>query len=236
MIKNISSGFKKSDYILSQANWRSNMIQQTTSGIGPRLQVKQNAIFKMKHVHSHKYGFSAIVESDLEIDYFNWRHFEFDFPIFEMQPEPIFYIGSSGKQTRYTADGRYINENGEEHMDEVKYQVDANTKKNIIKHGLIESIFIERGIHFNVLTENVIRIGSRASNLSYLHPCWAHPSPIEELSKLCEKISFHEGNIQDWTRACEKHGFFPCLIRRAIAHKILKCDITLPWTNLYLSV
>ena len=201
-----------------------------------RTQVKQNAIYQMRHAHSHRYEFSVTLESTLEWDYFNWRHFEFDFPEFEMQPDRIYYHGKLGPRTPYGADGRYIDHNGEEHLDEVKYVCDANLEKNQIKHRLIESHCADIGVHFSVVTEETIHSGERASNLSYLHPCWAHPSPVDEFSRLYDKVAFKEADMHTWITASKKHGFLPCLIRRAIAYKLLKCDITQSWSDLYLSV
>jgi hypothetical protein len=212
------------------------MILPQLQQVRKHVQVKQNAVFKMTHDYSFRYGFSVTLESSLERDYFNFRHYENDFPFFEMQPDRIYYKSKNGHQTPYGADGRYIDENGEEHLDEVKYLIDANTPKNKLKHKLIEQHCVNHGIYFSVLTEIDIRVGERAANLCYLHPCWSLPSPVEELSQLCKKIDFTEATIQKWSTACTKNGFPPSLIRRAIAHKLIKCDITQPWTNLYLTV
>jgi hypothetical protein len=154
-----------------------------------------------------RYDFSITLESALEINYFNLRHYENNFPFFEMQPNWIFYNGKLVPRTPYAADDRYIDEDGEEHLDEVKYFCDANKSKDKLKHKLIEQHCNDIGIHFSVITEIDIRVGERASNLRYLYPCLAMPSPAEELTQLCSKFLLMKTLFRNGVKRALKMAF-----------------------------
>lgn len=201
-----------------------------------RVQAKQSPVYQTIHVFSHKYQFSATLESKLELDYFNWRQFEFDFPAFSIQPPPLFYKDLKGKLRRYTADASYIDENGQQYVDEVKYQRDADKPDIKIKHALIAQAYLAQGIYFNVLTEKTIHQGCRADNLKQLHACWAFPAPSEDFQCLLNYINYKEAPITQWITSAVSHGYSPCIIKRALAHKLLHCDITKPWKKLFLSL
>lgn len=201
-----------------------------------RRQVKQSPINQITLVFSHKYLFSAVMESKLEVDYFNYVHFCFNYPDFHIQPDCLFYYDANNKAHRYTPDASYVDDNGELHIVEVKYQKEANKPDIQEKHALIAQAYLKKGMQFHVITEKTINQGERADNLRLLQPCWAFPAPEAELNGLLDCVEFTQGVITDWMAAAIKHGVKPCLIKRAIAHRLLLCDITRPWRELTLTV
>ncbi len=212
-----------------------NLVSNVESVMNNRVQARQSPIRATTVAYSHQHGFSAYLESDLEVDYFNLRSHEDDCVYFKMQPEPIFYFQTTQKQYRYTPDAECIDSNGLFYVDEVKYQAEAEKEKNKLKFSFIEKIYAEQGKFFRVVTEKQIRQGKRAENLRFLAPTWALPSPVEELSLFLEKLKYYSAPIQRLGAEMLKDNQAPCLIRRALGHRLLKCDITQPWTELYLS-
>ena len=211
-----------------------NLISYIESAMNNRVQARQSSIRATTVAYSHRHGFSAYLESDLEVDYFNLRSYEDNYVYFKMQPEPIFYFQANQKQYRYTPDAECIDSSGLFYVDEVKYQAEAEKEKNKSKFLHIEKIYAQKGKIFRVVTEKQIRQGNRAENLRYLAPTWALPSPVEELSLFLEKLKYYSAPIQRLGADMLKDNQAPCLIRRALGHRLLKCDITQPWTELYL--
>lgn len=201
-----------------------------------RIQLKQHPIYQKTFAFSHKYGFSCILESKLEMDYFNLVHFCHDYLELEIQPSTLIYTNSKGNKTKYTPDVKYIDENGELFLVEIKYQKDAQNPEIKEKYDLIKNIYTSKGIHFDIVTENHIHKGARTSNLSQLQPCWAFQPPTDDLIKLLSQSRLRSGNIRAWENEAERFGFYPCLIKKSIAHKLLECDITQPWSELHLTV
>jgi hypothetical protein len=198
-----------------------------------RIQSKQKFYSKTSIAYSENYGCAAILESALEIDYFNWRDFENDKDFFEMQPEKLVYK-VDGRERRYTPDAMYVLD-CEKTIEEVKYVTEANEPDNIQKHKLLEKIYAENNIKFNVVTEIEIRIGDRATNLRYLRPALPHPKPIEELQNLLKHTSKKSMHISKFIEFQKQFNAKDCLVRRAIAHKLLLCDLTEPYDSLVLS-
>lgn len=200
----------------------------------PRIQVKQSPVRQTTLAHSHQYGFSAILESSLEVDYFLWRCFEGDFHHFKMQPTLLEYHDLSGKRHKYTADGELIDANNMFYVDEVKYLDESQMPDIKLKHDLIGKAYAIEGKHFRVMTEIEIRVGQRVPNLWTLLPTWAMPCPDRELTQLTDRLAYSEAHIYQLFEDSQALGFAPCLIRRAIGHRLLRCDITLPWEQLIL--
>ncbi|WP_341939647.1 hypothetical protein [Marinimicrobium sp. C2-29] len=200
----------------------------------PRKQVRQSPVRSTGIGYSHRYRVAAIFESELEKDYFFWKCFEdrtYDY--LRMQPEPLIYkVG--GRDRRYTPDAE-LSELGHVFVDEVKYWATSQRAKNLDKFNRIASLYEDEGKTFRMVTERDIRVGYRATNLRYLAPAWAHRSPQEEMERVQKLLPYRDAPIDKFLSDLTRNGFHPCLARRAIAHKLIRCDITLPWNRLYLT-
>ncbi len=199
-----------------------------------RIQAKQSQTRQTTHAHSHKYNCSAILESDLELDYFNWRCYQGNFKYFKMQAEKLRYLSSDGKFHHFTADAELIDSINTSYVDEVKYVVDAEKPDVKHVHELVAKAYASEGTIFRVMTEIEIRIGHRPENLRTLAPTWAWPSPDEEFSRLTDQLEFNEASIKHLHQTVNSLGFATCLITRAIGHNLINCDITQPWDDLQL--
>lgn len=197
-----------------------------------RTQTKQKFYGKTSIAYSEHYQCAAVLESDLEGDFFNWIDFEHFADNFQMQSEPIFYE-LYGKKRRYTADAIIIIDGYATYI-EIKYTKEAEDPELVIKHELLKELFKENGHGFEVVTEEDIRLGHRASNLSYLQPALSHPSPYDELKSLLSFTKKKSMSITDFYKFQIKHKANDCLVRRAIAHKLILCDLTLHLDELVL--
>lgn len=200
----------------------------------PRVQAKQSPVRQTTHAYSHRYRCSAILESDLELDYFHWRCFEGEFTQFQMQPAPLFYEDEMGKEHRFTADAELIELDGTHYIDEVKYTADAIKPHIHDKHARVDALYRDDDKVFRVITDHDIRVGERADNLRILAPTWAWPAPVEEVQQLTHALPYHDAPIRDLFKTSQYLGLAPCLLRRAIGHRLITCDITQPWDQLHL--
>lgn len=198
-----------------------------------RIQAKQSPVRKTTLAYSHRYGCAAVLESDLEVDYFNWRNFEGEFEHFQMQPESFFYE-INGNERRYTADAELI-ENNILFVDEVKFKYELGKPKNINKFNILAELYRTEDKVFRLMTEDEIRVGHRAKNLAFLAPAWAYKPPFDEFDSFSKKLKSKPSSISELHKQIVKHNQAHCLIRRAIAHRLIKCDITQPWSELHLS-
>ena len=198
-----------------------------------RVQAKQSPVRKTTLAYSHRYGCAAILESDLEVDYFNWRNFEGEFEHFQMQPDSISYEMQE-RRRRYTPDSQLILHNTL-YVDEVKYKKEHEKPHNKHKFDFLTCIYHDESTVFRVMTEDDIRVGERANNLAFLAPAWAHEPPIDEFNTFAAKLSFNRTSISELHKHIVKHNQLHCLIRRAIAHRVILCDISKPWSELELS-
>ena len=197
-----------------------------------RTQTKQKFYGKTSIAFSEHYQCAAVLESDLEVDFFNLKEYENDFDNFEMQPEPIFYY-VNGKKTRYTPDAVGIKDGVATYI-EIKYAETADKPDLVEKHALIEELYEAKGAKFKVETELEIRGGHRPSNLSYFKPALSHPSPVQELSDLLRYTRKTHMHIHDFHALQRRYKAKDCLVRRAIAHKLIECDLTLHLDDLEL--
>jgi hypothetical protein len=197
-----------------------------------RTQTKQKFYGKTSIAYSEHYQCAAVLESDLEVAFLNLIDFEDFADNFEMQPNSIWYK-KGRKWIRYTADAVIII-NGHAIFIEIKYKKDANKEDLTVKHALLKQHFNKKGQYFLVLTEEDIRAGHRESNLCYLQPALSHPSPIEELKALLSLTKKTSMSIADFYKFQSKHKANDCLVRRAIAHKLILCDLTLHLDKLVL--
>lgn len=202
-----------------------------------RKQAKQKFYGKTTMAYSHQYQSAAVLESELEADFFNWVNFEGCYDHFEMQPDSIFYYHNN-KRLRYTADALLtITSQKSQHIYiEIKYKREAEKPELIEKFKRLKKYFNENGCIFVVLTEEDIRVGERANNLNYLHPALAYSAPVEELNDLLSHTTKKTMSHDEFVTLQTKCNAKSCLLRRAVAHRLLLCDLTLPFEKLILSL
>lgn len=197
-----------------------------------RTQTKQKFYGKTSIAFSNTYHSTAVLESELEVDFFNLMNFEGFADDFQMQPDSIRYkVGN--KWRRYTADAVFVID-GFATFVEIKYKKDADKPELIIKHEILKRHFNDNGSAFLVMTEEDILCGHRASNLRYLLPAISHISPVEELGKLLQLTNKTSMHITKFYKLQSKHNARDCLVRRAIAHKLITCNLALHFNDLQL--
>lgn len=211
------------------------MIEEKTN-TKRRTQVLQHLYSQRAVSYSHKYKTSAVFESRLEAIYFNLHHFSCNSPHFEVQPCYFYYTNSNGKRCKYTPDFRYVDENGEEHIVETKYTKELEKPDVKQKMALLSQIFQEKGIHFHIVDETEMLNGELESNLMRIKRFLSYPIPIKEFYELYSQLNFNSAPMTKWRDSAANHGFNRALISKAIAHKLLLCDISKPWSELFLSV
>lgn len=199
-----------------------------------RKQAKQKFYGKTTMAYSPQYHSVAVLESELEADFFNWVNFEGDYEHFEMQPDSIFYYHNN-KRLRYTADALLII-NSQRFYIEIKYKREADKPELREKFKRLEKYFNDNGCIFVVLTEENIRVGARANNLNYLHPAFSYSAPVEELNHLLKHSTKKTMSHDEFVTLQTKFNAKSCLLRRAIAHRLLSCDLTLPFQKLILTL
>lgn len=192
--------------------------------------VKQSPIRSSYLTHSAHYGRVYAVESTLELDYLNLIRFEKTAESVESQPFSIrFHL--AGRPRRYTPDFLVV-ERGLEYVDEVKTRSAANNPEFCKKARKLSGFFRERGQIFRVLTEDDIRPGHQAQNIRFLTPVLDAPAPLGEYQTLLNATDKRSASISELQRLIEVLAMEPCFIRRAVAHKLLRCDLTKPWARL----
>lgn len=199
-----------------------------------RKQAKQSFLRSTRINYSSKHNIISINESSLEQDYYRWRHFELPSNAnLVIQPDHTELFTKLGLP-RYTPEGEFI-EDDVKYVEEVKYKKEAELPKNKEKYKGIKNAYISEGIEFRILTEDDIRVGARADNLKLLTPSLRHPAPYEEFRLLVNGLKWKRLHINVLQARCDKLKLPGWLIRRAIAHKLFKCDLTNPYDSLVLS-
>jgi hypothetical protein len=196
---------------------------------------KQSPVRGTYYVYSDYTDQVAALESEIEVDYFNLLNFERTASTFIAQPGSEYYQTPGGKRC-YSPDFRVVRD-GVTYVVEIKDIREIRRNNKLAdKFRILKKYFSQRGQVFVVLTDVDIRIGERHHNLNYLNPVLRHPPPIpemEELRKALPQLSTsHIFELQDRLRDL---GLNPGLCRRAIAHKLMHCDLTQPWDSLQLS-
>ncbi|WP_303293814.1 TnsA endonuclease N-terminal domain-containing protein [Marinobacter sp. ST-43] len=195
--------------------------------------VKQSPIRSSYLSYSAHYGRVYALESTLELDYLNLIRFEKTADSVESQPFSIqFQLG--GRPRRYTPDF-LVHERGVEYVDEVKTRSAANKPEFRLKAEELTRFFRNRGQIFRVLTEDDIRPGHRAQNLRFLTPVLDLPSPIDEFETLLNATDRRSGSMTEFRGLLDDLTIDHSFIRRAVAHHLLQCDLTKPWSQLDLT-
>ena len=106
-------------------------------------------------------------ESQLELDFLRLMEVDNSVTAFYAQPE-ICHYQLKGKEHRYFPDLRVERADRSVRMVEIKFQEKADTPENKERFALIEALYAERGISFEVVTETVIRRQPRLANAKLL--------------------------------------------------------------------
>jgi len=191
---------------------------------------KQSPIRSSYLAYSRHFGRVYAVESALELDYLNLIRFEKTAESVESQPFSV-QFHFAGRPRRYTPDFLIV-ENGVEYVDEVKTRSAANKPEFLQKAQKLSRFFRERGQIFRVFTEDHIRPGNRAQNIRFLMPVLDLPPPIPEFETLLNTIEKRSASLSELRRLLDAQAIDPAFIRRAVAHKLLWCDLTKPWAGL----
>lgn len=200
--------------------------------------MKQRELAKQSPIRSSYLSFSAhydrvfALESTLELDYLNLVRFERSADTVESQPFSIqFYL--KRRPRRYTPDFLVV-EGGVEYVDEIKTVKAANQPEFCHKASKLTRYFAERGQVFRVFTENDIRIGHRAKNIRFLVPVLDTAPPMKELGTLLNASSARSASMAGLREYVSYLNIEPSFIRRAVAHRLISCDLTKPWSELEL--
>jgi hypothetical protein len=201
----------------------------------PRIQAKQSFSRNTSVGYLKKLNRAFIFESELELDHMRLEAFELeDGEDFEMQPEPLIHL-CNGKLVNYTPDSEKSYKVGRNTVREIKYAKDANTEENKEKFKFLKEQYDAIGKNFEVLTEHDIRIGHRPENLAQLYPSLIHSSPINEFKALTVNITPKTKTLSQMHRIADSRGIPRVFVKRSIAHKLFRCDLTQPWSSLVLS-
>ncbi|PXX93234.1 hypothetical protein DIT71_00030 [Marinobacter vulgaris] len=200
--------------------------------------MKQRELAKQSPIRSSYLSYSAhydrvfAVESTLELDYLNLVRFERKADRVESQPFSIqFHLRR--RPRRYTPDFLVV-EGGVEYVDEIKTAKAANQPEFCHKASKLTRYFAERGQVFRIFTENDIRIGYRAQNIRFLAPVLDTSTPMKELATLLNASSARSASMSGLREYVSYLEIEPSFVRRAVAHRLISCDLTKPWSELEL--
>ena len=192
--------------------------------------VKQSPIRSSYMAYSRHYGRVYAVESTLELDYLNLTLFQRAAESVESQPSSIqFHL--DGRPRRYTPDFLVV-EGGVRYVVEVKTRSATNKPEFQRKAIKLKGFFRERGEVFRVLTEDDIRPGNQARNLRFLMPVLDTPPPISEFESLLDATDVRTASMQVMNKLLNDLRLDISFIRRAVAHQLLQCDLTKPWSEM----
>lgn len=195
--------------------------------------VKQSPVHKITICWSEANNRANLVESELEFDFLTYLEFEYSDCVFMSQPYSVEYK-IDGKKRRYTPDF-LLEQDGQITLIEIKYSKHAESEVFQHKAKVLKEFFAAGGKKFVVLTEEDIRIGHRAQNLKFLRPVRSLPAPKETWEEVLVKLPSFVGGVTSLQDTLCRMGFESALVRQAIAHKLVKCDLTQRWDELMLS-
>lgn len=193
----------------------------------PREQKRQSPVRSSYATYSQHYSRVFAIESSLELDYVNLLRFLRQAESIESQPTHLEYTVNN-RPRRYTPDFLVV-ENGVRYIDEIKTQKAADKPEFKDKAKKLTEIYASKGEVFRVFTENHIRIGNRADNIRFLAPVLDTPHPVEEFESLLNATQIRSASLKGLSEFLEVLDIHPSFIRRAVAHHLIRCDLTIPW-------
>jgi hypothetical protein len=69
-------------------------------------------------------------------------------------------------------------------------------------------------------------------NNGMLKAALRHPSPVQEFEEIKTHIPRCNLSTQELGKCIANYGFKPCFIRRALAHKLIKADMSVHWSDI----
>lgn len=200
-----------------------------------RLLAKQSGVRSTFIGYTKQFDNVTVKESTLERDYYNWMLFTLPHDaVFIMQPNK-FYYELNGKPTHYTSDGHITFPCEKIWIDEVKYYEESIEPAVLHKHQVLKGLLEEdekKKTTFRVLTERDIRIGERAENYKMLKPCLHHPAPVKVMEALLSKVKQPQLSLWELYTLADNKRINRSVIKNAVAHKLLKTDLTKAWNEL----
>lgn len=194
---------------------------------------KQSPIRPSFLAYSNRFQRACALESHIERDYFNWLHFENTATDVQTQPFSIHYQHGKSRR-RYTPDFLVV-EDDQQYVDEIKAYKHTLSEAFQAKKRRLTHLFGKDGRIFRVITERDLRIGHRAQNLRFLQPALRRPAPVDGMKQLMNRCPVQAVRLAELQHKLPSFGLEPCFLRRAIAHKLIRCDLTQPWPCLELS-
>ena len=179
--------------------------------------MENRKLAKQSPVRSAYLGYSTKMkngmafESAMEKDYFYLLEFNEQVRVFEAQPETFRY--KVGKKTlRYTPDF-YVVQDGVAFIDEIKpfkKTLEPEFQRKVRRLG---KLFMDKGFHYRVITDQEIYCGERHHNLRFLHSKLCDAPPLVEFEQLCEALADREFSVSELQEILPLHGLSPCLVR-----------------------
>ena len=200
---------------------------------------KQRKVAKQSYVRATYYGYSELTrcvyafESSLELDYFNFLNFDGRQSYFDVQPFSVRYE-INGQTERYTPDF-IVKFNGTTYIVEIKPSKDTQSEEFKHKVRVLKHFFASQNQEFCVLTEHHIHIGERANNLRYLQMALRQSPPIAPIQQFLGSLPTRSMTVRDFQQALRTAELNPDLCRKAVAHKLVKADLTPSWADVALS-
>ena len=199
----------------------------------PRHLFKQSPVRSMHFAYSNRMGCSIAVESQLELDYFFWLEYEGFADYYEAQPHTFEYL-MHGKKRRYTADFIVINDTSIQAI-EVKYKKETDNPLFKLKTRVLTEELGKHGIKFVVVTDEQIRVGQRAQNIRMLMSKLTLPSPLDEFQHLESAIPNGHMTVTQLIDLLPELKIDTSFIAKAVAHKLIRADLTLSWPQVILN-
>jgi hypothetical protein len=182
---------------------------------------------------STKTNCALAFESALERDYFHLLEFDERVSFFEAQHETTHYqLGE--KEARYTPDF-FVVQDGVAFIDEIKpfkKTLEPEFQRKVRRLG---KLFMNKGFHYRVITDQEIYCGERHHNLRFLHSKLCDAPPLVEFEQLCEALADREFSVSELQEILPLHGLSPCLVSRAVAHRLMHADLTNYWPSVRVS-
>lgn len=201
--------------------------------------MENRKLVKQSPVRSSYFGYSTkatsvmAFESTLEEDYYHLL--EFDESVQYFRPQPFtqpYLIGQ--KRHVYTPDFQVV-QDGVAYLDEVKPFRNTLCPEFKRKVRRLTKLFSDDGFHFRVITEREIHLNHRHHNLRYLRPNLGFSAPLEEFERLREALPFRQSTVLALQEMLPGLGLSPCLVGRAVAHRLMQADLTQPWPDVVVS-
>jgi hypothetical protein len=83
-----------------------------------------------------------------------------------------------------------------------------------------------------VLTAHDIRVGERSEKFKMLKPCLKHQPPVKALEALLSNVKQSQLSLVELFDIADKQKIDRGVIKNAVAHQLLRADLTVAWKDL----